>query len=176
MASCCAMDPGARRGDPTSCPACGTRGRPVPPITLKSLLRPGALERLDPRQQYLFCPAADCDVVYFGAAPQPLYTVTDLKVPVFPKDRGDDVPVCYCFHWTRRRLRDDLRTHGRSTAPGAIQALVRREVCGCEVNNPQGSCCLGNVQRVVRELQHELPTPAVPSPMGPGDERYEAGR
>lgn len=153
MASCCSADPRLLRDDPAACPACGTKGRAVPLVTLKSLLKPRALELLDAGRQYLFCPAAGCEVVYFTDTPQPVYTLTDLKVPVFPKDAGDDVPVCYCFHWTRRRLREDLLAHGRSTAPAAISALVRRGVCGCEVNNPQGSCCLGNVQRVVRELQ-----------------------
>lgn len=159
MASCCGVDPRGVRHDPGACPACGTRGKPVPLVTLKSLLKPRALALLDAERQYLFCPSPDCDVVYFADAPELLYAVTDLKVPVFPKDAGDDVPVCYCFHWTRRRLREDLLAHGRSTAPAAISALVRRGVCGCEVNNPQGSCCLGNVQRVLQELQ-PAPAPA----------------
>jgi hypothetical protein len=29
---------------------------------------------------------------------------------------------------------------------------IRAGRCGCNVNNPQGSCCLGNIQAVVKEL------------------------
>ncbi len=29
------------------------------------------------------------------------FAAGDLKVPVFQKDSDMDVPVCYCFDWTR---------------------------------------------------------------------------
>src|SRR5690606_3948178 len=98
--------------------------------------------------------------------PSGIYTTTwdsspfrtaDVKVPVYQKDPGEDVPVCYCFGWTRRRIRDELAQTGKSTASATIAAHVKAGRCGCEVNNPQGACCLGNVQAVVRQWKATLP-------------------
>ncbi len=133
------------------CPGCGTLGKPVELITLKSLLRPPALERLDPGVAYFFCENSPCEVVYFASGL--VFSVDDVKVPVFQKDPGLDVPVCYCFGWTRRLLADELAATGQSTAAAHISGHVRAGRCGCEVNNPQGSCCLGNVRATVKALQ-----------------------
>lgn len=33
-----------------------------------------------------------------------------------------------------------------------IRENIRENRCGCEVNNPQGSCCLGNVITYIRKM------------------------
>jgi len=52
---------------PTSphCPECGQAGREIESITLKALLTPEALARLQPAA-HTFCPTAGWPVVYFG--------------------------------------------------------------------------------------------------------------
>jgi len=125
------------------CPVTGAAGRPVGTITLKALLRPDALATLEPAAQHYYCPDPGCETVYFGG-PR-LYDRADLEVPVLAKDAGEDVTACYCFGWTRDRL--------RAAGPAAvdeIRAHVAAGRCGCEVNNPKGSCCLGDVERIVR--------------------------
>ncbi|MGJ3245551.1 MAG: putative iron-sulfur cluster-binding metallochaperone [Elainellaceae cyanobacterium] len=133
-----------------ACPESHTRGKPIQLMTLKSLLKPSALERLNPNSNYRFCDAPECSVVYFSS-PEEMFTTEDVKVPVFQKDEGDDVPVCYCFGWTRQRLQNELAFSGQSTAIESITAHVHAKRCGCEVNNPQGTCCLGNVKRVLQQ-------------------------
>lgn len=126
------------------CPVTGARGLPVDTITLKALLRPGALATLDPHARHSFCPDPACDTVYFAG--ERTFDRADVEVPVLAKDPGGEVPVCYCFGWTR----DGLRAAG-----AAAGAEIRRHVaagrCGCEVNNPKGACCLGDVERLLRE-------------------------
>ncbi len=130
----------------TTCPVTPVTGRPVDTITLKALLRPAALATLDPAAQYFYCPDPTCDTVYFdGARP---YARADLKVPVFAKDAGGDVPACYCFGWTR----DRLRAAGRR-AVEEVRGHMAAGRCGCEVTNPKGSCCLGDVERIVRRAE-----------------------
>lgn len=118
-------------------------------ITLKSLLKPSALEHLNPEAIHFYCSDATCSVVYFDG--EAVFGTDVLKVPVFHKDDGADVPVCYCFHWTRTRIADEVRATGASTAAEQITEHIRAGRCGCEVNNPQGSCCLGNVRSVVKK-------------------------
>ena len=146
--NCCAPDTHGQ--DATPCPASGTRGKAVPLITLKALLTPPALARLTPEDAFRFCPDPTCDVAYFSAAQT--YRTGDLKVPVFQKDQAPEVPVCYCFGHTR----SDLTQTAAADTAHALEASIRTHVqagrCGCEVNNPQGSCCLGNVVTVLRNL------------------------
>lgn len=138
MADCCTYS-----GNPSSellCPFCNTKGKPVQIVTLKSLLLPDALERLKPDTAYNFCASSNCEVVYFNNHHN-VFNTRDLKVPVFQKDNRPDTPVCYCFGWTYERI---VKT-GKHTVASNISEHVRANRCGCEVNNPQGSCCLGNV-------------------------------
>ncbi|GHF65543.1 hypothetical protein HNQ07_004739 [Deinococcus metalli] len=145
---CCAPT----RGETSSvCPVCGTTGKPVKLITLKALLTPGALATLAPERAYRFCPDAGCDVVYFAGGHT--YAQADVKVRVYQKDRSTDVPVCYCFGHTRAGL-ELARLDGHAEAiTQSIQGHIKAGRCGCEVNNPQGSCCLGTVKGLVTRLR-----------------------
>ncbi|PMB53032.1 (2Fe-2S)-binding protein [Fischerella thermalis CCMEE 5201] len=137
------------------CPQDGTKGKPVQLITLKSLLVPVALEQLNPATAYGFCPSPNCPVVYFSEQGQ-TFTTADLKVSVFQKNVDEDVSVCYCFGWSRQRIREELNQSGESNAVDMITTHIKAKRCGCEVNNPQGSCCLGNVRSVVKQTVEEL--------------------
>jgi len=137
------------------CPQDGTKGKPVQLITLKSLLVPVALEQLNPATAYGFCPSPNCSVVYFSEQGQ-TFTTADLKVSVFQKNVNEDVSVCYCFGWSRQRIREELNQSGESNAVDIITTHIKAKRCGCEVNNPQGSCCLENVRLVVKQTVEEL--------------------
>ena len=56
-----------------------------------------------------------CPVVYFSEQGQ-TYTSDDLKVPVFQKGSGEQVPLCYCFGWSLRRIREEIEQFGASSA------------------------------------------------------------
>ncbi|MBI0445557.1 MULTISPECIES: putative iron-sulfur cluster-binding metallochaperone [Deinococcus] len=135
----------------TTCPACGTTGRAVKLVTLKALLTPAALAVLDPSEAHRFCPDAACDVVYFSASRT--YRQAEVKVPVLQKDGRGTTPVCYCFGHTRADLEHAAREGRAGVIPQSVQAHIQAGRCGCEVNNPQGSCCLGNVNRTLAALQ-----------------------
>jgi hypothetical protein len=137
------------------CPQNRAKGTPVKLITLKSLLVPIALEQLDVASAYGFCPSNNCPVVYFSEQGQ-TFTTADLKVPVFQKNGNEDVSVCYCFGWSRQRIYKELQHSKKSDVVGMIVAHVKAKRCGCEVNNPQGSCCLNNVRLVVQQSMEEL--------------------
>jgi hypothetical protein len=137
------------------CPVSATTGLKVDLITLKALLTGEGLRRLD-GENYRFCPAADCDVVYFDNAANSVYRRRDLTVRIGQKERGDSAPICYCFGYTTGDVRRDFATLGTTRIPAMITAQVKAGHCACEVKNPQGSCCLGNVSKAVRRVQAEL--------------------
>jgi hypothetical protein len=123
----------------------------VETITLKALLLPGALARLLPLH-YHFCRTPACPVVYFANDAESIYHKEDLKVRVGLKEEEDPIPVCYCFGHTRASIRDEIERTGGTTVVEAISAHVRAGRCACEVNNPSGTCCLGEVSRAVKDL------------------------
>ena len=135
---------------PPLCPNCGERGTAVPGQTVKALLAV-SLRRLD-TQTYRFCATPGCPIVYFAPDQHEHFTVSDVRVVVYQK--VPDVaatPVCYCFEHTVGDVRD--------ATPAALQIVIdditqgiRREQCACDLRNPQGSCCLGNVRRYLKGL------------------------
>lgn len=144
MEDCCGHSAEPRAG---SCPTCGHPGREIQRITLKALLRPEALARLGP-EEHRFCATADCPVVYFQDAEG--FRREDLLVPVFQKEAEGGRTVCYCFGISEDEIRREVETFGFSASAHRIKMLVRSGRCACEVRNPQGTCCLGNVIALVR--------------------------
>jgi len=148
VSDCCQVEP-PRGAGPARCVDCGQPGRTVDPITVKALLRPEALARLS-APAHLFCPTAACPVVYFGEGEA--FDREEVAVPVFQKEPAGDRTVCYCFAISEADLRREIAETGRSAAAERIAAHVKAGRCACEVKNPQGSCCLGNVAAVVKGL------------------------
>jgi len=102
--------------------------------------------------EYYFCEAADCDVVYFAFDTQaPMFRRADLFVRVGSKEMVDPIPVCYCFGFTRADIQREIAETGDSTVANRISAEVKAGNCACEVKNPSGKCCLGDVTRVVKD-------------------------
>ncbi len=49
------------------------------------------------------------------------------------------------FEW------DEIKNTGKSTAVESITKEVKAGNCFCERSNPQGTCCLGNVSKAVKD-------------------------
>ncbi|MFQ6057643.1 MAG: hypothetical protein ACE5MB_02025 [Anaerolineae bacterium] len=137
-----------------SCPVCGQKGKPVKRITMQSLL---AISLLALRHvPYRFCLTPHCPVVYFATDGGQTFTTDQVRERVHQKNTSDDVPVCYCFRFTPADIRGELAETGTSTVAARISQGVREGRCACEIRNPQGSCCLGNVQAVVKRVEAAL--------------------
>lgn len=105
-----------------------------------------------PNTLYYFCEAQECDVVYFALDSQaPIFRRGDLVVSVGAKSNVDPIPVCYCFGFTRNDIEDEIAETDRSTVADRITTEVKAGRCVCEVKNPSGKCCLGNVTRVTQD-------------------------
>ena len=137
---------------PQLCPSCGLRGKSVSILTVKSLVRDHT--RVSGQERYWFCRAPECEVVYFSAGE--IFCKPDVKVRVGLKEREDPVPLCYCFDYTRADVRRDIEEHGRTETPARIKAQVQAGFCACEVKNPAGTCCLGEITRAIQEAKRSF--------------------
>ena len=160
MADCCAVsEKPATAPAVLACPVSGTRSRQVDSLTVKSLVR--HLPFGEPPTQYYFCEAPDCAVVYFPYRTDATRILRDdLLVRVWPKDRSDNTPICYCFGVTPKQIREELKGAESPTAAVRIKAEVQAGNCACEVKNPSGKCCLGNIVRAVQEMREVFCAPS----------------
>jgi len=151
MSDCCSLN--AKTGTApavVACPVSGRRSKQVDILTVKSLVRKLPLEM--PNTQYYFCDTSDCEVVYFALdAEAPRFRREDLMVRVGAKETADPIPICYCFGFTQQHIWEEIRGTGKSTVAERIAAEVEAGRCACEVKNPSGKCCLGDVTRTARE-------------------------
>ncbi|MHB8502019.1 MAG: putative iron-sulfur cluster-binding metallochaperone [Candidatus Acidiferrales bacterium] len=151
MSDCCSVNPKSAPAPAVMpCPVNGARSKRVDVLTVKSLVRQLPLGM--PNDQYYFCEARDCDVVYFPFDSQaPIFRREDLLVRVGAKEKADPITICYCFGFTRNDIQGEIARTGHSTVAERITAEVKAGNCACKVKNPSGKCCLGDVARVVQD-------------------------
>lgn len=154
MSDCCkAPGESKRQEDQLLCQQCGYKGQPVDRTTVQALLKPEALGMVN-GGQYAFCETPHCPVVYY-AADGTEFEKNQVRMRVGLKETEDPVPVCYCFGVTERLIHEEVQRTGRSSASARIRAEVKAGHCRCEVENPSGRCCLGDVIRVEQRAAAE---------------------
>lgn len=160
MPDCCSINESVREVPAVmNCPVSGTRSKRVAALTVKSLVRHLPFEM--PPSQYYFCDAPRCDIVYFPARSEaPTFRRGDLLVRTGVKETEDPITVCYCFGISKGQIEQEIRSKGKSTTRDRIRAEVKVGNCACEVKNPSGKCCLGDIARTVK-LVHESSTSAI---------------
>ncbi len=134
--------------DKVVCPSCRQEGKSLDTVTLKSLLTVPLTELR--AVEYRFCRTPDCPTVYYSADGEQQFGEDDIREQVYQKHpASDDVLVCYCFVYSPATIRAELSQTGHSSAVESITAGIQAGQCACDIRNPQGSCCLGNVRAVV---------------------------
>ncbi len=160
---------------PASCPVTGAPGRPVPEETVLALAPGMAPDDLRGRRWH-YCADLGCDTVYFDDEGR---TIEKSQVNVRVGEKEADAPhtVCYCFNHTVEEIEQDIARDGTTGIPDAIKAKVQAGKCSCEVMNPKGTCCLGDVATEVKRAmsveRSDASNPATSdescSATGPGD-------
>ena len=155
MQACCEH---SQKRDGVVCPGNGKVCKPVPRITVESLIRPEHKHSLA-ATPYYFCDSPDCDIVYVPACAEPVIAKNALRVRVGIKEKVDPIPLCYCFGFDKGAIFGDIRSKGTTDIPKIITQRIKAGECRCEVTNPSGNCCLGDVYKAVMQAQaHENPT------------------
>jgi hypothetical protein len=152
--NCCAV-PAPEQAQRLECTCCGRPARRVPARTVRALVREdlrGSVMAAD----YGLCLNPACAQVYTAPAAGRGFVKSDLVVRVGYKEQQGPHLVCYCFDHSVEDVEDELRRTGSTTIPDRIAAEIKAGRCACDVKNPQGACCLGNVHEAVRQARARL--------------------
>lgn len=134
-----------------ACPACNQKGKAVQGQTVKALLSVSL--RLIQDTQYYFCRTQSCPVVYYSLDGKSTFTTTQLRERVYQKEPGaEDVLVCYCFKHTVGEIRHSS-PEASALISSDIMTGIQADHCACDLRNPQGSCCLGNIRQLMKQAQ-----------------------
>lgn len=132
------------------CPECQKKGKPVEGQTVKSMLSVSL--RLVKDTQYLFCRTESCPVAYFEVNGAQFFTQSQIRERIFQKEpKAEDIKICYCFEHTLGEILD-ASVEKRNAILDDINNGIKVGQCACDLRNPQGSCCLGNVRTVIKKL------------------------
>jgi Zinc binding domain len=160
MTSSCCSGTSTDTNTAVRCPACGSRGMAVDRLTVKALLTARALQQFA-SADYRFCQKTGCDVVYFNADGA-RFTTAEVRVAVWQKCPFGAPPVCYCFGESEASIRADIEATGRSSAVDRVREHIAAGRCACEVRNPRGACCLGDVTAAIRRVASAVAEEAAP--------------
>lgn len=144
------------------CNGCGNAGRVVTYQTVAHHVKSENLGLID-KGEYKFCSSRDCPVVYYSTSGR-TFAIEDVREPVTSKNGGDGRPLCYCFGFTEGHVRREIEQTGRSSTPSQVAQFIRNKLCACEVRNPSGACCLGQLNEAVKRLTEKSLTAAEPWP------------
>ena len=138
------------------CPSCGHKGIAVKPITIESLLTDEAKDRVSRTHGFRFVPTQTCEVSYFHPETQEQLLLRDVRVRIGQKEKEAPHPICYCFNHTVEEIEAEVAKTGTSKIPDEIAEKCRQGLHRCAQTNPQGSCCLGDVRRVLKAAQAKV--------------------
>jgi hypothetical protein len=134
-----------------ACPANGAIGKKVDTQTIKAMLSIPLY--ILTAELYRFCADADCPTVYYSEDSQQVFSEADLRERVYQKNADDgEISICYCFRHTVGSISSEFSESGKSTVIEEITAGIKAGQCACDIRNPQGDCCLGNVRAFVKEF------------------------
>ena len=145
--NCCSPQPKGK----VECPICHEKAKGVLAKTLEHLLTKNAKTKLSCFDGFHYCKTPTCKVVYFRG--DEILTQDDVSVVVGLKEGASPATVCYCFEWSKEKIKAELKATGKTTALEDIKTKMEDPGCSCEILNPSGGCCLGDVGKAIKEVQ-----------------------
>lgn len=132
------------------CPGCNRNGKKVKEITLNNLLKndkePGS-------ESYQVCTTQNCNIVYFSESDSQRFNKDDLKVRFGLKEAESPRTLCYCFNHSVEEIESEIIATGDSKAISKIKTSMKENGCDCEITNPLGGCCMGEISKVIKDLK-----------------------
>ena len=148
--NCCTSQPKGK----VECPTCKEKAKGVLGKTLNVLLKEETKLMLTCLDGFYYCKIPLCKTIYFKE--EKILTQKDVNVVVGLKDGATSATVCYCFGWTKQKIKEELLRTNKTTALDDIKEKMNTVGCSCEVLNPSGGCCLADTTQVIKEIKMEL--------------------
>jgi len=143
------------RSTSEACPTNGVVGKKVDTQIVKAML--SIPLNILTAESYRFCVDPDCPTVYYSEDEQQVFAEADLRERVYQKHADDEkISICYCFQHTVGSIRNEIAKSGKSTVVAEITAGIKAGQCACDIRNPQGDCCLGNVRAFIKNYSTNL--------------------
>jgi hypothetical protein len=95
--------------------------------------------------------------------PGQAFTTADVRVPVWQKLPFGSRLICYCFGESEASIRSEFESARASHAVARVREHIEAERCACEVRNPRGACCLGDLVAAVKRVQDSMTTARMPA-------------
>jgi len=137
-----------------ACNQCGETGRDVSRQTVVHHVKSEKLSSIGD-DEYKFCSSPKCPVVYYTASGQ-TFTVDEVRELVTSKTNGDERPLCYCFGFTEGFARREIAQTGESSVFKQVSRFIKEKLCVCEIRNPSGVCCLGEINKTLKRLASQI--------------------
>jgi hypothetical protein len=130
------------------CPKCGLPAIGVSETAARFNLIDSGNRIPDSKIKWSICNNPDCDCSYFSK--KQVFTIADLIKPLFFKDTGGNVPICYCSELTRGEIINAVKK-GCKTIDD-VQEFTKKDITGfCEEKNPLGKCCRNVFLKTISE-------------------------
>ncbi len=154
MDCCCIGVQASKETAQNVCGHCGEIGRAVTRQTVVHHVRSEKLFGVC-EDEYNFCASPTCPIVYYAAGSGQTFTVKDMRELVTSKTSGDARPLCYCFGFTEGFARQEIARTGETSVARQVSQFIKEKLCVCEIRNPAGACCLGEINKTVKRLVTE---------------------
>jgi len=148
--NCCTPQPKGK----VACTRCNEKAKHVLGKTLNALLTDHTKAKLSYMDGFYYCKNPSCKTIYFRD--EEILIQEDISVIVGIKDGASPSTLCYCFEWTKEKIKKELQETGNTTALEDIKAKMENPGCSCEVLNPSGGCCLADISKAIKELKNLL--------------------
>lgn len=152
MSDCCSLpDTEVQKGS-SVCPICGKKGKPVKAQTIRSLTKRD-WENYHLIVDGFYCTNPGDSTVYYFSTMDAVVKKDDVVDRIGIKETEEPIFVCYCFRHTKSKIISDFNIHGYSTIEKEVRQKVKDKLCSCEVTNPSGRCCLGDIRKTYKNLK-----------------------
>ena len=154
MDCCCSGANTSKETPQNACGGCGETGRDVSRQTVVHHVKSEKLFSVGD-EEYKFCSSQNCAVVYYAVSGQ-TFMIDDARELVTSKTTGDARPLCYCFGFTEGFARQEIARTGESSVSKQVSRFIKEKLCSCEIRNPSGVCCLGEINKILKRLAAEI--------------------
>lgn len=132
------------------CPKCNMYSEIVNSSVVKHFVLDGFKDSVN-NEDYYICLDKDCHVAYFNGANDQIFTIADIKTPIYFKKQANPKYICYCNNVTEKEIIDSVLTQGAKNMKDIIRITGAMKNANCEVNNPLGKCCSPIIKETINK-------------------------